>query len=295
MKSMNTIVENCTAIAAGMLVEDEDARYEAARALARLGRPAVEAALELIASPDVLSRYMACYVLGQVSDPGREDYVRLTDGIPTLMHVLESDPDETVRGSAACALGHHGYVEASQLLCGQIGAASSQLRFDVAWALSSFGDWCWERMPGSKEMAQKALLTLTYDEDEKVRDWAVFGLHQGDNDTPEVRARFWEAIEDDCPAVRGEAVSGLAKFGARSLIPRLIELLEKEDFMPLYFEAAEYLNDPALLPAVLAAEQRWRDGLEEGEEMHDYVTSAVATLKGLGSTGDNEVDSAPIS
>jgi len=48
--------------------------------------------------------------------------------------------------------------------------------------------------------------------------------------------------------------------------------------MPHYFEAAEYLAGPARLPAVLAAEQRWRADLEEGEEMQSYVTSAVAAL-----------------
>ena len=114
------------------------------------------------------------------------------------------------RGSAACALGHHGYVEASPQLCSQIGATSSAVRFNVAWALCSMGRGGWERMSGSKEIAQKALLTLTSDEDEEVRDWAVFGLRQGVHDTPEVRARFWESIEDECPEVRGEAVSGLA-------------------------------------------------------------------------------------
>jgi HEAT repeat protein len=276
-----TAVHNLDALVEVMLGPDEDARYESALALARLGRPAVEVALALTTSPDVLSRDMACYVLGQVSDPNQEEYVKLTDGVPTLLHLLETDPDAEVRGSAACALGHHDAVEATPLLCQLVAASSSAARFNFAWALGSFGEASWDRMPHYKELAQGALLTLTHDEDEEVRDWAVFGLHQGDHDTPAVRARFWESLNDDNPDVRGEAASGLAKFGDRTLIPRLIELLEHDVLSPIYFEAAEVLGDPTLLPAVLVAEQRWRDDLAEGQEMSHYVTNAVAALKSV--------------
>jgi len=50
---------------AAMLVEDEDARDEAASALARFGRRALDAALALTASSGALSREMACHVLAE--------------------------------------------------------------------------------------------------------------------------------------------------------------------------------------------------------------------------------------
>ncbi len=269
------------ALVVKILGADEDARYEAAAVLSRLGRQAVVVAHGLIASPITRSREMGCYVLGQVSDPEQEQWTRLPDGIPALLTVLETDPDERVRGWAAIALGHHDAEEATPLLCLLAAAFSPDARFDAAWALGSFGEGCWERSPQFKVMAETALLALTHDEDEDVRDWAVFGLHLGDHNTPEVLSRFWEALDDGCAEVRGEAAAGLGKFGDRSFIPRLIELLESETGAPLYFEATEYLGDPALLPAILAAEQRWRDSLDEGEEMHHYVTSAVAALTGI--------------
>ena len=46
------------------------------------------------------------------------------------------------------------------------------------------------------------------DEDEDVRDWATFSIHQGGHDTPEVRARLWEALDDPFSNVRAEAAFG---------------------------------------------------------------------------------------
>lgn len=265
-------------LVARMLADDEDARYEAALALARLGRPGVQIALSLLSSAEIRARYMACYMLGQISDPDQDKYVKLTDGIPALLHVLETDPDDTVRASAACALGHLDAVEATPLLCLLAVSDSVEARFDAAWALGSF---YWDRSLQFKAMAESALLALTHDSDEEVRDWAVFGLHQGDHDTPQVRTRFWAALDDPYPEVRGEAASGLAKFGDRTFIPRLIHLLENDILMSLYFEAAQVLGDSTLLPAVLAAEQRWRDDLEDGEEMDSTVISAVTAFTAL--------------
>ncbi|MFN3648187.1 MAG: HEAT repeat domain-containing protein [Armatimonadota bacterium] len=53
---------------AQLMEEDEDRRYEAASALHRLGRPALESALELARDPHPRIREMACCVLGQVGD-----------------------------------------------------------------------------------------------------------------------------------------------------------------------------------------------------------------------------------
>jgi HEAT repeat protein len=266
-------------LVAAMLVDDEDARYESALALARLGQPAVEAAAALVESPSARARDMGCYVLGQVSDPAEKWYVKLRGGIPTLLRVLETDREEWVRASAAYALGHQAAEEATPLLCELVVAADAEARYSAAWALGSFGESAWERSPHLKELAEGALLMLTHDVDDEVRDWAVFGLHQADHDTPAVRARMWQTLDDSCPEVRGESAAGLAKFGDRTFIPRLMHLLVHDVQSPLYFEAAEAFGDPVLLPAVLAGEQRWRDDLDEGEQIHGSIPSAVAALK----------------
>jgi hypothetical protein len=122
------------------------------------------------------------------------------------------------------------------------------------------------------------------DEDEEVRDWATFGIHQGSHDTPTVRARLFQALDDPCADVRGEAAVGLAEFGERTLVPRLEQLLRGDgESSPCYFEAAESLGDPGLLPAVLEGAEQWRQTMEEGEELHSMVTSAIEALQKIAS------------
>jgi HEAT repeat protein len=93
-----------------LLDEDEERRCQAACALHRLGRPALERALELARDPRPRMREWACYVLGQVGDwptsAGASRPRFYPDGVPLLVQLLQSDPDEEVRASAAAALGH---------------------------------------------------------------------------------------------------------------------------------------------------------------------------------------------
>src|SRR5207249_2260708 len=93
-------------------------------------------------------------------------------------------------------------------------------------------------------------------------------------------ARLWQALDDPNRNVRGEASEGLARFGDRSLIPRLEVLLrEDEPISPCYFEASRELRDPCLLPAVLAGAERWREGMQEGEQLHSMITWAIEALQ----------------
>ena len=227
---------------------------------------------------------MACYLLGNASDPSREEFTRLPDGIPVLIHLFEHETHEEVLASAAYALGHQATEhsaagEAVPRLCELITHPSVEVRYAVTHALGSFWAGHWETHPELQPTVGQALLVLTRDPDEDVRDWAVFGLHQGCHDTPEVRACFWRALDDPCPDVRGEAAAGLAKFRDRSFLPRLEQLLREDDDLPVaYFEAAEEVEDPTLLPAVLEGERRWRECMDEGKELHPSIPSAIKAL-----------------
>jgi HEAT repeat protein len=270
-----------------LLDDDEDRRYEVARDIAKAGQAVVPRALELAEDPRPRMRQMACYILGQVGylDP---DYplllIRYPDGIPTLVRHLENDSDEHVRAAAAHALGFHRdeAVSAAPALCRAADDPSDEIRYAAAHALGSFGEWAWETADDRQDQkaVREALLRLMDDEDEDVRDWATFGIHQGSHDTPETRARLWQALDDPCPDVRGEAAAGLAKFGDRSLIPRLDQLLREDPALhSCFFAAAEELGDPSLLPAVLVGAERWRQWMEEGEELHYDIRSAIEALE----------------
>jgi HEAT repeat protein len=279
---------------AQLLDEDEDRGYKATSALQRLGRPALERALELARDPRPRMRDMACRVLGQVVDrlpaKGEPWPAALPDGVPLLLELLESDPDGEVRGSAAAALGHQGLPSTILALCRAALDSSEQVRFDVAAALGCFGEWSWDDPEAAIHQDQvcQTLLRLMDDPDDDVRDWATFSMHQGGHDTPEVRARFWKALDDPYPEVRGEASEGLARLGDPNLAPRLEELLRNDPAIsPCYFLAAEELGDPRLLPAVLHAAERWQSLGEEGEEPHDYITSAIEILQQAATVAGN--------
>jgi HEAT repeat protein len=272
-----------------LMDEDENARYDAAGQIARMGRPALPRVMQLAGNARPRMRHMAAYILGQIGDAdptGRFVETRYPDGVPILVRLLESDLDDEVRAGAAHALGHQADPATLPVLCRAASDPAVGVRYAVACALGSFYEDQWEVEEGRKHRDEviTMLLRLMDDEDEDVRDWATFGIHQGSHDTPATRARLWKALDDPCPEVRGEAAVGLARFGDRSLVPRLEKLLrEDEEISPCYFEAAEELGDPCLLSAVLEGAKRWREGMKDGEELHFMVASAVEALQKVAS------------
>lgn len=271
---------------AQLMDEDEELRYQAGHALQRLGRPALSRALELARDPRPRMRKMACFVLGQIVDRppvAGESWPELCpDGVPVLLQLLQSDPDEHVRAAAAAALSHQQVPSTLPALCQAALDPSEQIRFDVAAALGSFGEWNWEDPEAAayRDQTRETLLRLMDDPDDDVRDWATFGMHQGSHDTPEVRARFWKALDDPNPDVRGEAADGLALLGDPNLAVRLEDLLRNDPAISgCYFLAAENLGDPRLLPAVLHAAERWQSMGEEGEAPAFFITSAIEALQ----------------
>jgi HEAT repeat protein len=279
-----------------LMDDDEHKRYEMARHIARGGQAVIPRAIELAEDARPRMREMACYILGQVGypDPDCPGWLnRYPDGIPTLIRHLESDADEDVRATAASALGFQRDEAASAVpaLCRAARDPSDEIRYAVAHALGRFGEWVWETAEDRhyQVAVREALLRLMDDVDEDVRDWATFGIHQGGHDTPEVRARLWQALDDPNPEVRGEAAWGLSLFGERSLIPRLEKLLRDDPAIsPNYFEAAEELGDPCLLPAVLEGAERWRHTMEQGEELHFCISSAIEALQKAAAWGLEE-------
>lgn len=268
---------------ARLLSNDEDVRYETALEVARTGRPALIVAASLIQSPIERAREMGCHILWNIPDESRTNWTPIRDGIPMLLQVLEFDTSESVRSSAAIAVGNLAVGEAIPLVCQLVVSKSPSVRLDAAMALGSLGSRYLESGRTLRELVVGALLTLTYDSDDDVRDWATFGLHQGEHFEAPVIDRFWRLLDDSYPDVRGEAALGLAHAGDHRFIPRLMDLLRHDVLAPLYFEAAETFADPVLLPAMLEAERRWIEDLEPGETMHSSVLSAVKTLRAAAS------------
>jgi HEAT repeat protein len=94
-----------------------------------------------------------------------------------------------------------------------------KVRFAVTFALQ-----CFPNDPRSVH----GLLKLTSDEDEDVRNWAVFGLGvRGDADSPEIREALLRGLNDTNEEVREEAAVGLGKRQDQRVIPKLVEMLNQ--------------------------------------------------------------------
>jgi len=149
--------------------------------------------------------------------------------------VLEDELDLQVIDSCLVALGHLGNPAAVPLILEHRNNSDPDVRFAVAFALSSFAD---------DPAAIRALIELTKDGDEDIRDWATFGLGvQGSTDTPEIRKALIDRLDDGNPDTREEAVAGLGKRKELRVLPDLIDLLHEEEVSYGVVEAACHLLD----------------------------------------------------
>src|SRR5437660_1776026 len=109
----------------------------------RLGRTALERALELARDPRPRMRAMACCILGRMldesvpeQDVSRPVYDR--GGVPVLLKLLESDPEPDVRDAAASALSFQKVPATLPALCRAAADPSPEVRWSTAFALGSF-------------------------------------------------------------------------------------------------------------------------------------------------------------
>jgi HEAT repeat protein len=112
--------------------------------------------------------------------------------------------------------------------------------------------------------AVTALVLLARDEDDDVRDWALFGLGRGggvQTDTAAVREAFAENATHPNPRVQREAIEGLAQLGDHDALARA---LEHFDVDPETVEAAVRAGDPRLAPALRSLRDRGWAQLSDG-------------------------------
>jgi hypothetical protein len=105
------------------------------------------------------------------------------------------------------------------------------------------------------EVAAAALIRLSRDGVDAIRDWATFGIGsilEIDND--DVRAALFARLTDSSKDVRDEAVAGIARRRDTRAVEIVADFLAEDTVGPLVFEAAEYLGDPRLHEGL----QRWR-------------------------------------
>ncbi len=105
-----------------------------------------------------------------------------------------------------------------------------------------------------------ALIKLTRDSCQDVRNWATFSLgtlcHRN---TAPIREALFSRLEDDHEETKFEAIFGLAVRKDPRILPVVKEALQGERVCGFAMEAAEELADPALYPLLQNLKLKWRE------------------------------------
>jgi HEAT repeat protein len=211
---------------------EDDEPWEAVHALRTIGtREIFERAAALCKSTDPLSRARGADVLGQLgktADHRSNTFPEESYSVITELVQRETEPQPLAAGIAA--LGHLDNPVAVPLITSFSSHPSSEVRFDVAFALGCF--------PNAL-LSAETLLSLTQDTDEDVRDWATFGLGVlGNTDSDEIREALVRRLTDSDEDVREEAMVGLGKRKDQRVLSTLLIALERPNTTVRMIEAA---------------------------------------------------------
>lgn len=211
----------------------------------RGNREVLEAARALCMSSVDNERAVGAIILGELGYP---ESTFPDERLEILLGLLESEKDPDVVGTVITALGHFHHEKSVEHLAKFKNYPDAEVRHRLTWTLKEFED----------DLAIAALIELTKDEDEDVRDWATFGIGSMiERDTPEIREALIRRLNDPHEIVQSEAMIGLAIRQDRRVLDRIVdEISEWWDISDLCegLQAMkdDYKGDPKKLAAALA-------------------------------------------
>lgn len=189
-------------------------------------------------SDDPLDRCTGANILGKL---GWDEGTFHDESVDLLLQLV-TDNHLQVVVAAAYALGHRHTPRGIPNLLPLIEHPDEPVRFAALSGLTGL----------EEPAAIEALVRLTRDKADQVRDWAVFGLGSMiEVDTPQIRDALFAVLDDPYRQVRGEAMTGLAVRHDPRVLPVLIRELEGEFHDTWCVEAAEAMADPQLLPLLV--------------------------------------------
>ncbi len=225
---------------------DDEVRWSYVQILhVRGGQELFDAALKLCKSQNPLEATLGADILGQLGTP---NFPFHEASVPVLLEIIDNHKDENPLQAAAMALGRTRDTRAIKKLLELTNHVSGEIRFAVVHGLLTLED----------EESVKAMIELSMDEDEDVRNWATFGLgSQIEIDTAEIRDALFNRLDEDDHEIRGEALVGLAlRKDTRVLVPLLKEL-KSNDVGTLAVEAAVEFGDPKLCDSLKDLDDWW--------------------------------------
>lgn len=234
--------------------KDEDLRWKYVVILhGRGNREVFDAAKNLCESEDFAEITLGADILGQLGI-----YVGYTNlpfkeqSLPILLELSKSEKDIDALQAITMALGRMNDKKATQRILELKNHAHEDIRFAVVHGLLTIDEID----------AIKALIELSSDSDEDVRNWATFGLgSQIETDTEEIRnalfARIGEKGSEVCDEIRGEALVGLAVRKDERVIESLLKEFSSETVGELSVEAAGEMADARLCDSLLELKDWW--------------------------------------
>jgi HEAT repeat protein len=211
---------------------DNDTPWEAVRALRKIGtRQVFERAADLCKSNDPISRARGADVLAQLGKtPAHKSNSFPEESYSVITDLVQRETEAQPLAAGIAALGHFDNALAVPLITNFSSHPSPEVRFDVAFALG-----CFPNDPLSTE----ALLRLTQDMDEDVRDWATFALGVlSSTDSEKIRESLVRRLNDSNEDVREEAMVGLGKRKDQRVLSALVAALEQPKTTVRVIEAA---------------------------------------------------------
>lgn len=210
------------------------------------GRDVLEAALKLTLSDVALERELAALVL--MREPGM---TFKDEAVAAVKAMIATEKDDSASRAMAYAVSHLGIDDCSEFLANVAQSHNASTRYAAAYGLGG-------RL--SDDLAVKALITLSQDSDDDIRNWATFGLHNGLEQQPYIRDDIREAlfanIDDDHEETRYEALEGLAICKDPRVLEPLIAALELDELWNSALYTAIAIAHSALYPALVKLNER---------------------------------------
>jgi HEAT repeat protein len=176
--------------------------------------------------------------------------------LKVLLALAATESNIDVLAEVARAFGYRRDPRAVEPLLGWRGHPEQPIRLHVACSLPRCST------PDNEPQVVDALIALTDDPDDAVRDYALFGLRELEADSAQVRDAMLRRVLDPDVSAAGEALVGLAKLGDERAIAPLIEYLPDPDehgAIAYGLDAATALADHRLLPTLRDLERRLGD------------------------------------
>lgn len=174
----------------------------------------------------------------------------LAEAIEIVLEGFEGENEADVLENLAYAAMHLHIDGRSKYLKSLVGHPSAAVREAVASSLGGEDD----------RQSISALVKLTRDSSEDVRNWATFSLgtlcHRN---TAPVRDALFSRLEDDHEETKLEAMFGLALRKDPRILQVVREALQDERVSGFAIEAAEELADPSLYPFLQNLKLKWQE------------------------------------